>query len=126
VAETATVTLVLGRAGRLAALGAVGLLSLLLAAAEPRAVNGSIGVGAAIDHYVAEAAVVTGSPTPRVKPTQAQPISKRTALRVAGLAVAVAAVFASWLLGATPTERRARRPRWRRGWCRAPPAVLSA
>ena len=117
---------VLGRAGRLAAIGAVGLLSLVLAAAEPRALNGSIGVGAAIDHYVAEAAVVAASPAPRVKPTHAQPISKRTALLSAGVAVGVAVVFASWLLGAAPTERRARRPRWRRGWCRAPPALLSA
>jgi hypothetical protein len=121
------VTVVLGRrAGRLVALGAVGLLSLLLAAAEPRAVTDSLGVDAAVDHYVVQAAAVTGVPAPRVKPSQAQ-APKRTALVASGVGMAGAAiVFVSTLLGAVPAARRARRPRWRQGGIRAPPTLLPA
>jgi hypothetical protein len=123
----ATVPVVTGRAGRLAALGALALLALMLAAAEPRAGDGSLGAAAAVDQYVAEASAVAGTPAPRVKPTDGQPVGKRTAALLARLAAgAGAAVLAVALLGAVPAARRARRSRWCRTAIRAPPALLLA
>jgi hypothetical protein len=123
----ATVHVVLGRARRLAALGAVALLALLLAAAEPRAVDGSLGAAAAVDQYVAEASGVAATPAPRVKPTDGRPVGKRTAALVARLAAgAGTAVLAVALLGALPAARRARRSRWCRAGIRGPPALLLA
>jgi hypothetical protein len=119
-------SLVLGRTGRVAAFAAVALLALLLAAAEPRAVVGSLDPGTAVDQYAAEAAAVAGVPAPRVKPTDSQPAGKRTlALVAVPAAGSVAALLAVSLLGAFPTARRARRPRWAPGGIRAPPASLS-
>ena len=118
-------TVVLGRAGRLVALGAVGLLSLLLAAAEPRAVTESLGVDTAVDQYVVRAAAVDAAPAPRVKPSQAA-APKRTALAAAAAGVGAALVFFSTLLGAVPAARHARRLRWRQGGIRAPPTLLPA
>jgi hypothetical protein len=122
----ATVRIVLGRAGRLAALGAVALLALLLAATEPRAVDGPLGAAAAVDQFVAEASAVAATPAPRVKPT-GQPIGKRTTALIARLATGSGtAVLAVALLGAVPAARRARRSRWRRAGIRGPPALLLA
>jgi hypothetical protein len=123
----ATVHIVLGRAGRLAALGAVALLALLLAATEPRAVNGPLGAAAAVDQYVAEASAVAGTPAPRVKPTDGQPVGKRAAALLARLAAGAGpALLAVALLGAVPAARRARRRRWCRAGIRAPPPLLLA
>jgi hypothetical protein len=117
---------VLGRAGRVTAFAAVALLALLLAAAEPRPVVGSLDPATAVDQYAAEAAAVAGVPAPRVKPTDSQPAGKRTLALVAVLAAGSGtALLAMSLLGALPTARRARRPRWAHGGIRAPPASLS-
>jgi hypothetical protein len=117
---------VLGRAGRVAAFAAVALLALLLAAAEPRAVVGSLDPGTAVGQYAAEAPAVAGLPAPRVKPTDSQPAGQRTLALMAALAIGTGtALLAVSLLGAVPTARRARRPRWAPGGIRAPPASLS-
>ncbi|HEY1282275.1 MAG TPA: hypothetical protein VGF22_21525 [Acidimicrobiales bacterium] len=116
----------LGRAGRVAAFAAVALLALLLAAAEPRAVLGSFDPAAAVDQYATEAATVAAVPAPRVKPTDGQPVGKRTLALVAALAIGTGtAMLAVSLLGAVASARRARRPRWAPGGIRAPPASLS-
>ena len=116
----------LGRTGRVAAFAAVALLALLLAAAEPRAVVGSLDPGTAVAQYAPEAAAVAAVPAPRVKPTDSQPAGKRTLAVVAALAVGTGtALLAASLLGAVPWARRARRPRWAPGGIRAPPASLS-
>ncbi len=119
---------VVGRASRLAAVGAAALLALLFAAAEPRAVDESLGVEAAIDHYAVQAAAVTGAPAPRVKPAASRPAPKRIAVVAAGMAAALAGVviLVCTSLGAVPAARHARRPRWRPSGNRGPPALLLA
>ena len=116
----------LGRAGRLAALGAMALLALLLAAAEPRPVDGPARAVTAVDQYVAETGAVVGVATPRVRVVDGQPAGKRSTALVAAVAAgAGAAVLAVSVFGALPTRRR-RRPRWARRAIRAPPALLAA
>jgi hypothetical protein len=108
-----------------AAFAAVALLALLLAAAEPRPVVGSLDPAAAVDQYAAEPAAVAGVPAPRVKPTDGQPARKGTMALVAAVAIgAGTALLAVALLGAVPAGRRARRQRWGPGGIRAPPASL--
>jgi hypothetical protein len=114
-----------GRAGRLIALGAVGVLMLLFGSAELRAVTSPLTGGSVIDHEVAEPASTAAAPATRAKLASSKQSRHRFTSVPIGPAgtVAILVIGAGGLLAtaATVGRRRTGPPSWRP---RGPPSPV--